>query len=87
MGITSKRLVATLLRKYNLTQRLTFNVVGMRSVELSHAIKITSNSQKSNRPQACSKLFPQVCVRDRGDHVNFCNIGDKRATLLHSETI
>ena len=57
MGITAKRLLATLHRKYNPIQRV-INIVGVRSVELSHAIKKGSKYQKSNRFQAYNKLFP-----------------------------
>ena len=42
MGITAKRLVATLRSKYNPIQRVMLNIVGMRPIELSHATKMRS---------------------------------------------
>lgn len=80
MGITSKRLVATLHRTYNPIQRLTFIILGMRSSE---------PGQKPNRPQACRELFQQLCVKDQicTLYIFVCvslgmEIGDNQATLL-----
>ena len=82
-----KKLVVTLHRKYNPTEQVTENTNGIISVELSHAIKLRSKSQKSNRFQAYSKLSPHVRIRDHGDHLSLGmettrNIGDKQATSL-----
>ena len=56
----------------------------MKSVELSCAIKMKQKFQKSNRFQAYSRLFPQLCMRDHGDQLFLSMefIGDKHATLL-----
>ena len=68
-GLDLRKLVVNLHRRYNSTQQVTQHTLGVTFVELSYAIKMRSKSQKSNRFQAYSKLFPHVCIRDHEDHL------------------